>query len=638
MFDTLKGLAGGGKARQQPELEALIQAAREERNALSTMLTQLTTRGARMMETAKALEQVETRATAAAAALDGLARKVAALERRATALDEVEQRIQTLLDAAARAQQQADTVEELSSQAAAAQASLEAAKREHAVLEAFRGELRDTHAELKDARQSVEQAVALRGELDQVRGLAGQLSQEYARIRDTSREAREESASATEAVREVDRKLGRLSHLQELTRTTEEKVTALNALAEYVGQKTRALESQKHVVERAVVEANRLNEIVWNMDVQLTKANDGMKEAARGEEALARIDQLAQNTEARLESAARLRDEFVRETAQMQREGAAVLDAVRTSLDRLAAEKREIETFEARLQTLHGAVGDAEQRMEALATREQQLGFLPPRIEEFSRQFAALASQAEDLGRKQADLDALHTEIGQVHDLASRTAAQYDALRQSRQDLEALRKEILDFHQSYARAAELRDKLSSDRAALEAFGERLTTLRARTPEIEASMASLLQRLAQVEEGMPHAVRLGEMTTDLERQIARIGERTEFIGIVEGRLNALQALAADVDQKIAVQLDRRADLETLRAQCDGVIAQMLDAQQKIEAVAALQGKILPMDIKISILQGRLKKTAERVKAVHRRCRRASRSSRTSSPTCGSTWRP
>ena len=42
--------------------------------------------------------------------------------------------------------------------------------------------------------------------------------------------------------------------------------------------------------------------------------------------------------------------------------------------------------------------------------------------------------------------------------------------------------------------------------------------------------------------------------------------------------------------------------------------MVDAQQKVEGVAALQGKVLPMETRLTILQDRLEKTGARVKEV------------------------
>ena len=95
-----------GRKRQQQieELDALIKAAREERTALSTMLTQVTTRSAKLLETGKALEQVDQKATAAAGSLDVLATRIGDLEQRATSLIDVEKRVQVLMETTVRAQ------------------------------------------------------------------------------------------------------------------------------------------------------------------------------------------------------------------------------------------------------------------------------------------------------------------------------------------------------------------------------------------------------------------------------------------------------------------------------------------------------------------------------------------------------
>ena len=57
-------------------------------------------------------------------------------------------------------------------------------------------------------------------------------------------------------------------------------MTSLNALAEHVNQKIKALENQKHTVERAVVESNRLNEMIWSMEVQISKLNETVRRRA----------------------------------------------------------------------------------------------------------------------------------------------------------------------------------------------------------------------------------------------------------------------------------------------------------------------------------------------------------------------
>ncbi len=70
MLDALKNMTGAkGKLVQQQtsELETLIATAREERAAISAMLTALTTRSAKLVPLGKSLEQVTDKASAATA-------------------------------------------------------------------------------------------------------------------------------------------------------------------------------------------------------------------------------------------------------------------------------------------------------------------------------------------------------------------------------------------------------------------------------------------------------------------------------------------------------------------------------------------------------------------------------------------
>src|SRR5262249_38903909 len=71
--------------------------------------------------------------------------------------------------------------------------------------------------------------------------------------------------------------------------------------------------------------------------------------------------------------------------------------------------------------------------------------------------------------------------------------------------------------------------------------------------------------------------------------------------LEGRLNGLNAVSADVDHKLREQLARRSELETLKATVDGLSAQVDDAGQKLEAVRALQTSLVPLVEEVSHLK-------------------------------------
>jgi DNA repair exonuclease SbcCD ATPase subunit len=162
MLEALKNIGRNKSAQQQTsELELLIASAREERGAIATMLTALTTRSAKLAPLGKQLEQVTDQAAGIAARLEEINKRVSSLDDRANDLQEIDKRIQALKDAARQAEQTTqkaigpdgelrkhrEAVQQLSSQALETQASLDTLKKERAALEELRGKLHGTRGQ-----------------------------------------------------------------------------------------------------------------------------------------------------------------------------------------------------------------------------------------------------------------------------------------------------------------------------------------------------------------------------------------------------------------------------------------------------------------------------------------------------------
>src|SRR5437899_10582524 len=108
MLDALKNLTGGKNKlvqKQTDELELLIASAREERAAISAMLTTLTTRSQKLTPLSQSLEQMTGRMTGVSERLDDIAARLALIDDRTKALEGVDLRIQALKDAANQAEQ-----------------------------------------------------------------------------------------------------------------------------------------------------------------------------------------------------------------------------------------------------------------------------------------------------------------------------------------------------------------------------------------------------------------------------------------------------------------------------------------------------------------------------------------------------
>ena len=147
------------------------------------------------------------------------------LDDRARELEDIDKRIQALKDAAKQAelttqkaigpdgelQKHREAVQNLSSQALQTHATLDTLKKERAVLD----ELARPPARRRNRSQAGDsaQASTLKGELDQIRASASSLTQDYGKIRETSREAREDTTTAMATVKEVEKKLGPLAQI-----------------------------------------------------------------------------------------------------------------------------------------------------------------------------------------------------------------------------------------------------------------------------------------------------------------------------------------------------------------------------------------------------------------------------------------
>ena len=74
------------------------------------------------------------------------------------------------------------------------------------------------------------------------------------------------------------------------------------------------------------------------------------------------------------------------------------------------------------------------------------------------------------------------------------------------------------------------------------------------------------------------------------------------------------ITADVDRKLAEQLARRNEVESLKSLCDTLGTQVGDAQQKLDGVAALQARLLPLTSQVVTLGESIARSQQLVESV------------------------
>jgi DNA repair exonuclease SbcCD ATPase subunit len=598
MLNAFKSRAADSKREvaldERHELERLIATARAERAAMDETLLSLRARGASLKPIGTSLDHMDEKVSQVTTKLHELGERLATLEGSTRELEQLGEHIQDLKAVAKQAEQ-----------------SVQEALGPDGELEDLRRQLRTAQTEIK---QSVHHAGALESELGQIRGMASALAEDCARIAETSRMAREDTTAAMTAIKEVEKKLGPLAQLQELGQDTEERLVMLNALAERVSVKAKVIESQQLTVEHALVQANRVNEMVWSMEGQIGKLNEGMKHAASADETLARLEKLSTDTTERWEGAAKLYEETERQTASLERRGALLLESMHAQVGTLEIDKKGVEAVDERLRAVDAELGRAEARMSAFAGQEKILSRMTQEVEGLSKRVRELFAESDELTTRQLTLAGVHERLAQVDDLAKNTSSQMDWLREAREDLEVLRKDVLTFHESHVQITQFSAELAADRQTLQAFGDRMTAISTRAPELDSQVDHLLAKISLVEDALHKATWLKESMSALDGQVSRLEARAAVVETIETRLNGLNTLSTEIDRRLEQQLERRGDFDILKTTSDGVAGQIVDAHHKLEALNALQSRFLPLVGQVRALTSDIDSTQSRLEAM------------------------
>ncbi len=613
--------------RRIAELRGVVSEAKQEREALSAAIAALNVKKRSIDEAVETLEQTQKLTTSVSNALDRITARLDVLEGRASTLVDMDDRV-TRLHADVTASQQVAAgllgpegalakhqaiAEQLNAQETAARTNLDLITKERQGLDDMRDQLRQAGA---DVREAAAQFGAVKTEFEQLRHLGGQLGQDYGRMREASRDARDQAQAALDAVKETETRVASLRSLDDLARTARERINALNVLVEHVTQKARSMEAQKQTIEHAIVESNRLSELVWAMDAQVARLTDGMRQMTQAETVVDRLARAGQDAAAQLETAYRSRDAFLQDLGRLDQDRAALAEFIRRYHERMEDERRQLDQVETRVDAVQVALAAAEKSADELLARDRTIAAMAQQITGLEQQAASLGEGIGTLQQKQAALDGLRAQLADVEDFARRTVQQFDALKALRTDLGSLKQQMDEFHARHAEAAQMRDALDQNRLSFAAFLDRMDGFRALMPELDSRLTTIAGKLSVVDEGSQKASNLVALADNLDRQMTRILNNQKLVEKVESRINTLHTVATDVDRKVEEQLSRRTEIESLKNACDGVAVQVSDVQQKLEAVSAVQTGLMPLTAAVETLRLDVERSQTRLAEVRR----------------------
>ena len=610
---------GSPTAAPLVEVQQLLADLQHQRRSLEAVLS--SPNAGDLSAVRAAFDHVEQRASALGRQLDDLdsraqqfdraSRLIESLEARAAALEE------GMRSAESRADQTLQRAAEMDDQRWALQEMMALAQKTLTRLEALKGDpeiarlAEQVPAIREDCQRISDQHTALVNEANVLHAKTAAVLQEASAAAQTSRDACGHVDNATRQLDEIERKLEAAAQLDAVTKDTTTQLQTLNALAEHVSVKIKALEGQHQTIERALVDSRRVTDMVWEMEVQIGKLNEGSTLASRVEEDLLRLERLQQEISAKLEESDRGRAQLTENADQQQRDAVELLRAIQGHLDRLAVRQKEMDTLSERLRTAQAGLADAERRLASVTATERTMAGLNVRVETLASQIGDTTVQALRLQERQASLNLLEERLENVERATRHTNAQMEALAQRRKDLDALKAAFDAFDATYAATRMLVDELRAEKQEFAQFVQHASEFMDGAPRIDAAIAELKTHVAETEADAVRAVSMRPQIDDLAGRVASLAPRLQIVEDLEGRLSGLHELSADIDRKLTAQLARQVEIEQIRVTCDGFGTQTADAHQKLGALekalarlAPISDQVAQLDTDVSAARGRL----------------------------------
>ena len=516
--------------------------------------------------------------------VEALQQRVAALE---TSVRQAETRAEGTLKRADQIETQRESLQQLVSLAVETLAKIEALKQDGAEIARFEDQLPQLKQE---CQHLLNQQSSLTDGVERLREVTAALTADTASSRQASQDARECAERATATIVAVEERLDALPQFDAASQDTTAQLQTLNALAERVSSKVKALEHQHQTVEHALVESRRVNEMVWNMDVQIAKLNEGSAVAARVEENLGRLEQLYRDTTAQHEEANRARLTFTEAVDQQRRHATDLLQAVKTQVDHLTLNRSELDTLSERLAAGQSTLAEIERRLGMVSTSEKTVTELGEQISQLGSRLGDLTTRAQTLEQKQAVLSTLEDRLGELEEAAKRTNWQFESMNERRKELDALKREFDAFDSIHGRAQALVEQLRTDRQTFAAFLEEARGFMNGAPAMEAAIAGLKGAVADAEASAARAVGMGPRVDALATDLELLTPRLQIVDDLQHRLDTLHTLSDDIDRKLTAQLGRHAEVESLGVTYTGLITQIADAQQKLATLGAAQARL------------------------------------------------
>lgn len=520
-------------------------------------------------------------------------------------------------------------------------------------------EAKRLRAELDVMRATLEEALALKNDLagflelgggfkslrldaDKLAGQLGDVNEGFDRMRERQEEIRRASDAAATQLRGFEERqqkmqagvagtesrvgglegsLDKLSHAATEAADTRRQLTGLKALADQVTQKIAALEQQRDAVERATGQAQRLHDLMGEIDAKIRRAEQSAKDLGALEARVHEVRALHGEVLARTEEISARHDETKRADEDLRAKLAGMREEVERTVKRFELENQGLDAVSRRIVDLRGGLTDMEARFKVLEESSRSIADIRTQTEGLGTRLESVAESVGDLETQAERVRAVEANAGRVGATVEEMAQRVARLEKAQPNVTAALQDVAALRGTHEAVKDALEHVQAAEGEMARVREGQAATKQWLAGATDSMKGLRSELAAVEELRPTVERVRTEADRVTQATAQIEGRSKVVADLDERLTTLQSRGAQLDERTHALAARMEDADgrfqalASHAEEAGRVAQLVPSI--VATAERVERRVADVDATVASVEARSKSLevlAERTRAL------------------------
>ena len=410
---------------------------------------------------------------------------------------------------------------------------------------ALRSDTDALSGQLRDLSQSLDRARARQDEQHRAGDAAGAKLQAF---EERQQQVTSAIAGAQSRVTGLEQAFAHLDDAAAGAAETRHQLGTLKALADYVTQKVSALESQREVVDRALAGANRLDDVLRDIDAKIRRHEEHAERLGEMETRVSELQAVHDDLQARSRDITTGHDEIARADQDLRGRLTALREDVHRAVKHFELEQEGFVAVEQRIISLRGALSEMEGRFKGLEASGRTVGDMQARADRLAAQLGGMVERVAEIEPQAARVDGLQGEAQRLTESVEAMTQRVTRLEKAQPAVDQALHDFASLKGAHEAVKEAAERMQVTEAEISRVREAQAATKAWLTDATGTLAALRSELAAVEEMKPTVESVRGEADRLTQSLGHIESRRQTVDQLAAQLGDLTATGSQLEER------------------------------------------------------------------------------------------